>query len=320
MEERILSQEEISTLLKTVPKSNEDTPSKEKKIEEYDIKRYVGITREHFPIFKEINEYFDFLFEQSVATRTGNFINMITSEPEISTLGEFISSASNPTYIIMFKLDPAVGDVYMDISPSFVHSLVDMEFGGTGRINKNPPDITIIERAAMPKIARALLGELEKAWGKYVAVSSKIVSQQTNPLTIAPPESVVPILSISFTLTIDDIPMSLRIAYSSEIARALAAEVITHERVTRKTANAELQEKIKQILMHARVNVYAELGRSGIFVSDLLELKAGDIIPLNLHTDSEIIVYVEDKKKWFAKAGVYKMRMASKITRPYKRR
>ncbi|MDD2890359.1 MAG: FliM/FliN family flagellar motor switch protein, partial [bacterium] len=129
-----------------------------------------------------------------------------------------------------------------------------------------------------------------------------------------------PILSISFTLTIDDIPMSLRIAYSSEIARALAAEVITHERVTRKTANAELQEKIKQILMHARVNVYAELGRSSIFVSDLLELKAGDIIPLNLHTDSEIIIYVEDKKKWFAKAGIHKMRMASKITRLYKRR
>ncbi|MDD5529854.1 MAG: FliM/FliN family flagellar motor switch protein [bacterium] len=320
MEERILSQEEISTLLKTVPKSKTDTPTKEKKIEEYDIKRYLGITRDHFPIFKEINEYFDFLFEQSISTRTGNFVNMITSEPEVSTLGEFISSASNPTYILMFKLDPAVGDVFMEISPSFVHTLVDMEFGGNGRIAKNPPDITIIERAAMPKIARTLLTDLEKAWGKYVAVSAKVVSQQTNPLTIAPPESTAPILSVSFSLTLDDITMSLRLAYSTEVARALIADVITHDRATRKTVNVELQEKIKQILMHVRVNVFVELGRSSIHVSDLLELKAGDIIPLNLHTDSEIVVYVEDKKKWFGKPGVYKMRMASKITNPYKRR
>ena len=333
MSDKILSQEEIEALLKAVPKKEGPLQeTREKKISEYDFRRQSGATREHFPIFNETHNRFSFTLQRSLRSKTNKMTEVKVSAVDIIPLGEFVSSCQNPSYITTFQFDGIAGDMFIVMEPSIVHSLVDIYLGGDGFLLKSPNEITHIESALLPTVMEELFEHLKSAWSEIILVNIKVISHITNPLLIASTESVVPMLWGAIEISSGGVSsggvssggessvtsMTIRLAYTSEVASRLGASGITHEKSRfSRPSDEEFKLKASEVLKTHELDGYVELSKTYLSVRELLDLEVGDVILLPMDTDSEFMLYIGGRKKWFGKVGTYKKRLLFKATRVY---
>ena len=72
--------------------------------------------------------------------------------------------------------------------------------------------------------------------------------------------------------------------------------------------------KIKVGLEKTFVNVKAVIGGANITVGDFLNLQTGDVVQLDKKVHEDITVIVGEQKKFLAKPGTKKKKIAIKIT------
>ncbi len=321
--ERILSQDEINALLKSVPKKGKATQEiKDKKIEEYDFRRYGGIAREYFPLFKETHESFSFLVERFFCDKLGFNVKFNMANQDVSTLGEFVASCPNPSYVAIFRLEPIIGDIVVNIEPSLVHVLVDISFGGDGKLPKSPDKLTLIEEKFIPKASHQILEHLRDAWKQNVSVELKVFTDGTNPLMVAPTDSTDNVLVSVFNLFVGgsegaSVPLTMRISYSYEAARSFISNIKLHGKTKYSIVKGEFKKEIENVLMSKDVSAEVYLGESLASVGELLNLEIGDVIKLNTDVKDELLLCVEGKPKWFGKSGVHRKKMVLSVTRKY---
>ena len=317
--ERILSQEEIDALLKAVPKKGKSAEElKERKISEYDFRRYGGIAREYFPIFQEVHESFGFLTERFLCDKLGFTIRFNLVDQDVATLGEFVTFCPNPSYIAIFRLEPMLGDIIVNIEPPLVHALVDIWLGGDGKISKNLDKLTLIEENFIPQFAYQLLELLRDAWKQFVSVELKVFSEGTNPLTVAPTESTEDVLVSTFSLSLGGkggSPLTMRVSYSYEATRSFVSNVRLHGKTKYSVAKGEFRKEVENILLSKDIRAEIYLGKSSVSVGELIELETGDVVKLNTGVNDELLLCVGRKPKWFGKPGTHSKKMVFTITR-----
>lgn len=321
MKESILTQEEIELLLKAIPKKiPKKEEIKEKNVLPYDFRRYAGIAREYLPLFKEVHEKFNSLLGKKLSAQTGETVIIKMGEEIIGSVGEYIASAPHPSFLCIFKLEPILGDIFINIEPASIHTLVDIAFGGTGIIVKNLLEITLIEKEIIYKSTQEILQCLSEAWSEFVAVSPIIIANSTHPVSIASIDSPTPVLILKFNILLEKeehkIPRIIKLAYSAEAVGALASASKMEEKG--KKFLGEHREKIKEILKTHKVELYVEIGKTFLPVRELLNLEIGDIILLDKYIDDELFLYVEGKEKWVGRPGQYREKYIFKITNPIK--
>ncbi len=320
--ERILSKDEINALLKTVPQGKAVKEVKDRKVTEYDLKRYSGIAREYFPIFRETHENFSFLVERLFCDKLGFNIKFNMANQDVSTLGEFVASCSNPSYVAVFRLEPAIGDIVVNIEPALAHVLVDILFGGDGKIPKSPEKLTLIEESFISQASCQFLELLRDAWRQFISVDLKVFSEGINPLIIAPVDSPDNVLVSTFNFFLGGdqkatAPLTMRISYSYGAARSFISSVKLHSKTKYSGAGGEFRKEIEKVLMSKDVSIEVYLGESSVSVGELLELEVGDVIKLDTDVKDELILCAEEKPKWFGKPGVCRKKIVFSVTQKY---
>lgn len=322
-EERVLSQEEIDALLKATPKKGGTAEEKEKKIAKYDFKQYLGMATEGIQSFKPIHDKFRFLLEKWLCVQVHTGVKVEVVAPQSCTLGEFVTSTANPSYIQIFSFEGIIGDMYCVMEPSFVHSIVDIVLGGSGRLLKSPEEITLIEANIIQNYGPQILGFLREAWNEIMNIPAvKIEATMTNPLTAASAESPEPVLFADFVFTMDvkdevTSERKLRIAYSQSAEHTLTAGTVTY-RVSRFHPMAgRFRGRTEKILQSVELPVFVQLGKTILSIREIVELEAGDVVKFNTKVSDELVCYVGDKKKWLGKPGVCGKMLLYKIKRLY---
>ena len=73
---------------------------------------------------------------------------------------------------------------------------------------------------------------------------------------------------------------------------------------------------IRNQLMDTELNIKVNLGHSEISLKDLMDLKEGDVIPLDQDANGEFDILVQDTKKFKGLYGVHHGSVAMQITNP----
>jgi flagellar motor switch protein FliM len=73
---------------------------------------------------------------------------------------------------------------------------------------------------------------------------------------------------------------------------------------------------IKEQLLDTELAIRVDLGETEITLSELMDLKIGDVIPLNQDATGELDVQVEDVNKYKGFYGIHHGTVALQITRP----
>ncbi|HMW23212.1 MAG TPA: flagellar motor switch protein FliM [Burkholderiaceae bacterium] len=287
MNQQILSQDEVDALLQGITGESqklEEDDSPKGGIREYDLASQERIVRGRMPTLEIINERF------SRNIRVGLF-NFIRKTPEVSVGGikvqkysAFLREIVVPTNFNIVSVRPLRGSGLVICDPTLVFAVIDALFGGTGKFHTRIEgrDFSPTEQRVILRVVEVITAEYRKAWQGIYPLELDYQRSEMQPqfANIAAPGEVV--VTSSFTLEIGDssgtIHFCIPYATLEPIRDVLYSS--THG------DSAEPDRRWVKLLTHqiqaAQVQLVAELARAPATVEQLLALKAGDFIELDL--------------------------------------
>jgi flagellar motor switch protein FliM len=294
----ILSQDEVDALLGGVDEGAIDTSAEDGEYDgearPFDFNNQERIVRGRLPTLEMINERFARYFRIS-------FFNMLRKSPEISVNGiemvkfnEYIQTLFVPTSLSMIKMAPLRGTGLIMLDPKLVFVLVDNFFGGDGSIHAKIEgrEFTSTELRVIEKVVHICFEDLVKAWEPVMAVNFNYHNHEVNPhmATIVSPTEVVVVSN--FHVELDGGGGDIHVVYPYSMIEPIRTLLDAGVQSDHGDIDERWAILLKEELMHARINMQALFVEKQLPVSDLINFRAGDIIPFDL--PEQVMILAED--------------------------
>lgn len=317
---KVLSQEEIDALLSDAKKGKDiESLGKEKKVVEYlyDWKMPQKINTEHRRQLKQIFGIFTTSFSTYLQTTLKSIVdvNLI----DISTVGysDYLLSISEPTCMYKLYLDKIKAHTSIEVQPAFVFFLVDRLLGGIGQSVDINRAISPIEESIMLRIMQNCFLALKEAWKSTVpGLNFQYNGFEYNPnfVNIAPSTDVVAIFA--FEVSIKEEMYNFTICFPSRALDPILEKLSTSSWQTQENISRKNINVIEDYIKFSKIDVSVEIGRLDMSVREIMELEKDDVIELNKPIHAPMLLRVDDRAKYFVKAGVEGNKKAFEMVRP----
>ena len=307
----ILSQEEIDALLSAVSygeevEVQEETSKSERLINTYDFRHPARVSKDQLRTLQNLHDNFARLLSSTFSTLQRSIIEINLVSVDQITYSEFIMSLSSPSCTYTFRMEPLEGVAIIDFSQSVVFSFVDRLFGGRGTSIVTEREITWIEKSVMNNIINRTLRDLERTWERIIPLECTVEMLETNPEFVQVVPSSETVVLISFELKSENVnglinlcypyisiePIALRLGGQNLVS---SAKEVPREELLKNRKRLELFDTFMRVV----------LGTSKLKIKDMVNLKPGDIIPLDRRIKEPIEVFVNDELKFYGKPGYY---------------
>lgn len=286
MSQDFLSQDEVDALLKGV--SGEVDEIKEvvdpKGVRPYNLATQERIVRGRMPTLEMINER----FARQLRIALFNFMRR-TAEISVGPIrivkyNEFIRNLMVPTNLNMVQVKPLRGTSLFIFDPNLVFLVVDNLFGGDGRFHTRVEgrDFTQTEQRIIQRLLRVVFEEYEKSWKPVYELKFEYLRAEMNTqfANIATPNEVVVVttFNIEFGTTSGEFHICMPYAMVEPVRDLLYSSM----QGDRLEVDKRWLRLLGQQVQAAEVELTATLGRTQVTFNQILNMKAGDIISLDI--------------------------------------
>ena len=320
----LLSQDEIDALLHGVDdvedeEEVEDVVQSKDGTSDYDFSSQDRIVRGRMPTLEMVNERFARHMRISLFNMMRRTAEVSINGIQMIKFGEYIHTLFVPTSLNMVRFRPLKGTALITIEARLVFILVDNFFGGDGRYHAKIEgrEFTPTERRIIQMLLKLIFEDYKEAWSPVMDVSFEYLDSEVNPsmANIVSPTEVVVISS--FHIELDggggDFHIALPYSMLEPIRELLDAGVQSDKEDTDMRWSKALRDEI----MDVPVAINTKFIEVDIPLSQLMELQAGDIIPIEM--PEHITVLIEDLPTFRAKLGRSRDKIALKIESKIKR-
>jgi len=286
-----LSQDEVDALLRGVNGEEEAKESADtgEGVRPYNLATQERIVRGRMPTLEIINERFARLI------RIGLF-NFMRRSPEISVgsvkvqkYNEFIRNLVVPTNLNIMSMKPLRGNGLFIFDPSLVFAVIDNLFGGDGRFHTRVEgrDFTPTEQRIIARMLDVIQKEFITAWAPVFPLQPEYVRSEmhTQFANIANPSEIVVTSTFSIELGAGGGSFHVCIPYSTlEPIRDLLYSSMQGDQAE---PDKRWVNMLKKQVQMAEVNLVAQLAKTQLTIGDIMELRVGDVIPIDIEKSVE---------------------------------
>jgi flagellar motor switch protein FliM len=313
MADQFLSQEEVDALLDGVNGGSAESSDDESSIREYDLGKQERIVRGRMPTLEIVNERFARHF------RLGLF-NFIRRNPEISVgqskvqkYGAFLRNVVVPTNINVMNVKPLRGSALVICEPSLVFTVIDNLFGGSGKFHTRIEgrDFSPTEQRIIQRVVELIIEEYRKAWDGVYPLELEYVRSEmhTQFANIATPSEMM--VTASFDVEIGEAGGAMHICIPYSTLEPIREMLHSSVRADQQQADRRWVSLLTQQLKSADVDMVAEFATASATLRQLIALKRGDFIALDM---PETVTAMVDRVPIFAcNFGVSNGRYAVKV-------
>jgi flagellar motor switch protein FliM len=188
------------------------------------------------------------------------------------------------TSVSLYRFRPLKGGLLVAIEPELVGRLVDAFYGGTGihgeRVVK---EFTPTEERLLTRLSEALIETLTEVWTEVMPVKAQLSSRETNTAYATLVGDDEPVAIARFTITLGHgRPSTLDVIYPVASLRAIESQLSAKVHDDSGMSGAEWRERMCSALGEVRLQARSVLARPTVSVSELIDLKPGDVIPISL--------------------------------------
>ncbi|MEM9882741.1 MAG: flagellar motor switch protein FliM, partial [Planctomycetota bacterium] len=238
---------------------------------------------------------------------------------EQMTFSEFTHSLPNPTCFNLLSCEPLEGNLCFEISPLIIYPVIDRLLGGSNAelfIPQRP--LTAIENRLVGKILQRAMSAMREAWENIVEATFKLEESESNPalVQIVPPNEVVVVVGFELKMGSRAGTMALCIPYAviEPVVDKLSSQ--SWSAYKKQTRDPKLRQRMAGSLEAARVDVAAVLADTSMTMSELVNLKVGDLILTEKPAASPLALTVEGRRKFIGHLGQHRGNRAYKVGRP----
>ncbi|WP_207062435.1 flagellar motor switch protein FliM [Motiliproteus sp. SC1-56] len=316
----LLSQDEIDALLHGVDDGDIET---DEEVEvggarSYDLTSQERIVRGRMPTLEMINERFARYTRISLFNILRRSADVSVGGVQILKFGEYVHTLYVPTSLNLTKIKPLRGTSLFIMDAKLVFKLVDNFFGGDGRHAKiEGREFTPTETRIVQMLLKQIYVDLKEAWSPILKVDFEYVNSEVNPAmaNIVSPSEVVVVST--FHIELDggggDLHVTMPYSMLEPIREILDAGV-------QSDVDDKDERWIKALradIMDARVNLEMTVAEREITLRDILEMEAGDVIPVEI--SDHLVLRANGIPTFRCKLGVSRKNLAVKVVDQIKR-
>ena len=320
----LLSQDEIDALLHGV----DDVEEVEDIVEadndsavNFDFSSQDRIVRGRMPTLELINERFARHMRISLFNMLRKTAEVSINGVQMMKFGEYQNTLYVPTSLNMVRFRPLKGTALITMEARLVFILVENFFGGDGRFHAKIEgrEFTPTERRIIQLLLKIVFEDYKEAWSPVMGVEFEYLDSEVNPsmANIVSPTEVIVVSS--FHIEVDggggDFHVVMPYSMVEPIRELLDAGVQSDKMETDVRWSTALRDEIMDVPVNFRVNLLEQ----DISLRDLMELRPGDVIPMNM--PEHATMFVEELPTYRVKMGrpgeKLAVQISEKIQRPH---
>ena len=319
----LLSQDEIDALLTGVEsgsvKTEDDFGAHDGVARSFDFASQERIVRGRMPTMEMVNDRFARLFRVSLFNLLRRSPEVSVSEVQMYKFSEYIHSLYVPTSLNLVRIKPLRGTGLIIFDPKLVFAVVNNFFGGDMRFRAKIEgrEFTATEQRIIQMMLEQVFADLHRAWEPVMKLAFEFINSEVNPqfANIVNPNEAVVVSSFHVELDGDggDIHITMPYSMVEPIRELLDAGLQSDRDHLDERWTKALREEVKD----AVVDLSSTLLETEISLRELMNMKAGDLIPVDL--PSHVLLRAEDVPVFRGKYGVSRGNSAIKVTEALQR-
>jgi flagellar motor switch protein FliM len=284
----ILSQDEIDSLLKGVKSGAVETETaaaaSDSAARLFDFSRQERIVRGRMPTLEMINNRFCRNLRITLFGFLQRTIDVSFQGVRIMKFAEHVQTLSLPTSLNMIKVPPLRGSGLFVLDARLVFALVETYFGGDGQLPAaiEGREFTAMENRVIRLTLDRCFEDMTDAWSPVLNVNFEYIGAEVNPQfanIVSPTEHVV---VSTFSLGFDDMGGDLHVTLPWSMLEPIRDLLDAGVQSDRDARDDRWATAIRGDMEHADVELHARLAEKRLAVRDLMKIRAGDIIPIDL--------------------------------------
>jgi len=282
----------------------------------YDFRRPNKFTREHVRALQIASETFARQFTTVLSTTLRTVSQVQAKGIHQLTYDEYIRDIPNPTYLAILSLPPLVGASIFHLPLPVVMTAVDRLLGGPGAGPSVQRPLTEIEQSLMRDLLGRVLRELAYAFESLTPLEPVVIHQESNPqfAQIGSPSDMVIVFVYDLRIGAQAGQATLCIPFSA--LQPVLDEVTGNSLLAgRVEADADsVRGALAGRMGGAPVTVTVSFQPVVLALSDIVDLRPGDVLPLDHRVDEPLEVSVGGVSRFTARPGRRGKRLACVIT------
>ncbi len=320
-ENAILTSEEVEQLLESFHEGQDATAhvdiieDDDGRIKYYDFKRPNTISREKKRMLYKLVETTAYQISREISNYLRTTVKVSLNSIDELSFEIFKSTCPELMFLSTVKLTPLKGYGCVAMDLGLCMSIVEKSFGGAGKSQHEIRKLTDTEVTILGNIVTIIIDKLGDSWKPFAAMEWSVsdTTMESRYLNIAADTEVVLLLSFTFNLEYSFGELKICLPVSS------MDETLEHFFSDDKSGNSAKEDKesaeaLRMLVRNSKVIVAGVLDETNITVSDVANLKEGDVLKLDNKITNHIKVSVEGKNKFSGKLGLFSSKKAIQIT------
>lgn len=286
----------------------------------YNFRRPDKFSKDHLRALQDVHREFSRQISLVLTAYLRMHIEIDVVSTDQLTYDEFMRSMPSPITIGIFELNPLPGQILLGVSFEVLSCIVDRMLGGVGISENRQRELTDIEEALAKKVIERTVKTLESAWSSVLPVQAEVIGLDNSYQMIQVATSGEIVALITFEVQIAGKYFGLiSLCFPYPVLENVLAQLSTQHIFQTKgiVATTEERQKMIQKLNTSKVDLSVIYGSCDIPLAEFIDIKEGDIIKLDNKTNEDLVVKVNDEKKFFARPGTLKNNICIKITDRY---
>ena len=276
-----------------------------KNVSPYNFKRPRLFAQDQMRVQHQVHEVFSRNLSVYLSAQLQTIVDVNLSALDQVLYAEFVMASAPPTTLFIMDAVGTQQQILFEIDPRLVIYTVEKLFGGPGEFLRKPRETSKIEQRIMSKILARAFQELTDAWAQVAKLEFKESSIESSAEFIQILPATEPAIVSTFEVMVNDQRSFINICYPYILLERTLGRTGMKQwmRIAETPVAAEIRQGFEENVEDIDMQVRAELGRTELNVSQLLDLEAGDVILLNQRRDEPIHVFVGGDTHFKAAAG-----------------
>ena len=307
--EEFLSQEEIDMLLQSLGKEEEEE-KEEVSYEPFPIDKLERISPTRLIKLEQVVNRWTAGATTELRGIIFNLDSISLSNIKTEKISDFVLKIPLPAAIAILNVEAFGGRFYLVLDTRLIYTVISIIFGGPAQPYKvEGKSFTKFEQRIIRNLVDILVKHLSDAWRDLVGEGEiEFAGMEDNPRRL---------ITVSRNETVIVITLSVEIeSFKGEIYLALPMKTLEPIKDILRTADTEsgsFKDVILDNLMSVDVLVEAPLPPFSVSVSELVELKEGDFVPIDRRAVSSVLIRVSGVPMFKGVLGESDGRKAVKI-------
>ena len=289
MSQQNLSQDEVDALLQGM---TGDVPVAETEgvrppkgtVREYNLASEDRIVRGRMPMLEVINERFSRNVMPALTEFAQRNLEISVGEVKVQKYSAFLRETMVPTNFNVVSMRPLRGSALFVCDPTLIFAFIDALFGGVGKFPARIEgrEFSGTEQRVIMRMVEILLREYNKAWQGIYPLELTYQRSEMQPqfVNIAAAGDVV--VSTVFTIEIGESVGSVRVCIPYANVEPIRDVLRSNNQGEAPGADKRWISLLSDQIQSAEVELVAELAKAPATVEQLLAMKVGDFIELDL--------------------------------------